>query len=50
MLKMGIRNILNPNLFPFYSSEKIAVDFRNPLPFRQLSAKPHQSKRLRGLG
>jgi hypothetical protein len=25
---------------------KILVDFRNPLPFRRLSDKPHQSQRL----
>ena len=30
--------------------KKGPVDFRNPLPFRRLSAKPHQSKRLWGLG
>ncbi|MCU6600675.1 hypothetical protein OCO53_09375, partial [Peribacillus frigoritolerans] len=29
---------------------KIAVDSRNPLPFRRLSAKPPQRKRLWGLG
>jgi hypothetical protein len=29
---------------------KILVDFRNPLPFRRLSAKPPRRKRLRGLG
>ncbi|MBR8645194.1 SPASM domain-containing protein [[Brevibacterium] frigoritolerans] len=29
---------------------KSAVDFRNPLPFRRLSAKPPQRKRLWGLG
>ncbi|CAH0153001.1 hypothetical protein P9D56_11890 [Peribacillus simplex] len=30
--------------------KNVPIDFRNPLPFRRLSAKPHQSKRLWGLG
>ncbi|KOR86169.1 hypothetical protein AM233_20700 [Bacillus sp. FJAT-22058] len=34
----------------FFYLKNISADFRNPLPFRRLSAKPHQSKRLRGLG
>ncbi|PHD77128.1 hypothetical protein COF64_06080 [Bacillus sp. AFS043905] len=29
--------------------KKISLDFKNPLPFRRLSAKPHPSKRLWGL-
>ena len=29
---------------------KFPVDFRNPLPFRRLSAKPPRRKRLWGLG
>jgi hypothetical protein len=34
----------------FFSLKNVPVDFRNPFPFRRLSAKPHQSKRLRRLG
>jgi hypothetical protein len=30
--------------------EKISLDFRNPLPFRRLSAEPPRRKRLWGLG
>ncbi|MEV5113105.1 hypothetical protein [Peribacillus frigoritolerans] len=45
-----ILNILRDETNSQFFFEKIAVDFRNPLPFRRLSAKPHQSKRLRGLG
>jgi len=34
----------------FTTLKNVRVDFRIPLPFRQLSAKPHQSKRLWGHG
>ncbi|CAH0270848.1 hypothetical protein SRABI134_03731 [Peribacillus sp. Bi134] len=30
----------------FFILKTVPGDFRNPLPFRRLSAKPHQSKRL----
>ncbi|MFS0762200.1 hypothetical protein [Peribacillus phoenicis] len=30
----------------FFILKNVPADFRNPLPFRLLSAKPHQSKRL----
>ncbi|ULM98407.1 hypothetical protein L8956_06805 [Peribacillus frigoritolerans] len=34
----------------FFYLKKVAGDFRNPLPFRRLSAKPPWRKRLWGLG
>ncbi|MGG0249906.1 hypothetical protein ABEY24_16365 [Peribacillus frigoritolerans] len=45
-----ILNMLRDETNSQFFFEKIAVDFRNALPFRRLSAKPHQSKRLRGPG
>jgi hypothetical protein len=33
-----------------FSLKKVPAVFRNPLPYRRLSAKPHQSKRIQGLG
>ncbi|MFD6442968.1 hypothetical protein ACFWDG_25090 [Peribacillus sp. NPDC060186] len=36
--------------YSFFLLKNVPVDFRNPLPFRRLSAKPPRPKRLRGLG
>jgi hypothetical protein len=33
-----------------FALKKVTADFRNPLPFRRLSAEPPHRKRLWGLG
>jgi len=45
-----VRNLFDDVNRCLYSLKKYSVDFRNPLPFRRLSAKPPHRKRLWGLG
>ncbi|PCD08656.1 hypothetical protein CMV16_07140 [Peribacillus simplex] len=49
MDKLVLNRVRNKTSQQFFLL-KIPVDFRNPLPFRQLSAKPPRRKRLWGLG
>jgi hypothetical protein len=44
------RLLTNPKRSLKFFRENIPADFRNPLPFRRLPAKPHQSERLPDLG
>ncbi|MFS0887679.1 hypothetical protein AB3M94_02500 [Peribacillus frigoritolerans] len=45
----SLKHIRDETSLQFFQ-ENIPVDFRDPLPFRRLPAKPHQSMRLSGLG
>jgi hypothetical protein len=45
----SLKHIRNETSLQFFQ-ENIPVDFRDPLPFRRLSAKPPRRKRLWGLG
>ncbi len=47
--KLVLNMVRNETSLQFFL-ENIPVDFRNPLPFRRLSAKPPRRKRLWGLG